>query len=208
MSDGPREDLHEEFPPDLLEDDAPAMLSSLQEIVAGVVAARLLETLAARGGTRIKTSALSSLSHKLSQALPEHAAHHALEEAERVLSWLDATHAARAPLEPADEIDLMTGADLEARRGAVALAMNASLDLELEYYDASLGSWHRLRGTPSMPDADTLELHGRIGSLKLPLSHVRWLMPVARVDTGVVFKTQNEGRVLTFPPRVVPVSED
>lgn len=192
----PREDLFETFPPENRTDYQPALLNTVDVLVAARVASRLLTIIAKRGGTRVSTSGAEQLVELLDEALPESAAPQCDDEAARVLDWLETT--SRVPPEERDhdklppELDLMLGSELETRISVARLAIEEDHHLELEYFDEETNTWPRFRCEPieieesggegdreEVDALDPLLVVDRNGErLELPIRAIRWLMPV------------------------------
>lgn len=210
-----RQDLDDFFPPDKYEDKEPAFLASGPALTAGLVAARVLEIIARRGGTRVDISAFSELRSMIQSSVPDEVSSLTDDEASRILDWLD-----RHP-EPTDEppggehkteiqrhLDLLSEADIESRRSVVEFAMAQDYDLELEYYETDDQSWPIIRCSPEQLtdeqfDEDTLEsvrVDTLAGSLSIPLERIRWLMPIAKRDVPVTTdESDDSGEVIPFP---------
>ncbi|MEM1349327.1 MAG: hypothetical protein AAGI01_12270 [Myxococcota bacterium] len=198
----PRGDLQESFPNDLLEDDAPLLLQSIEYVSSLIVAVRVLHAIAARGGTRLKPSMWDDLARRTQRVLPEHVVHHAEDEARRILEWLERAVKERGPEEEKPpELALMSEADLKVRASVASFAMGAGLDLEFEYHDELEDLWLRLRATPVEIDEmeDTLRVTAGAAPISIPFASIRWLMPVRHKEDGVVVRPRPEGKVLRFP---------
>lgn len=185
----PREDLYETFPPENRTDYQPALLNSSEVLTAARVAARLMQVIAKRGGSRVDTSGLEDLIEILDESLPDSAPPQCDDEAARVLDWLET-----APHIPPDErdhetlppeLDLMLGADLEKRVSVAQLAIDEGHDLELEYFDEETSTWPHFRCEPvEIEESDDddfdplLRVDRRGETLELPVRTIRWLMPV------------------------------
>jgi hypothetical protein len=219
----PRADLAEPFAADSFDVEHPALLNSQPALNAAAVAARLLEIVAHRGGTRVKPSAVEKLRRVLWRALPGPATHLCDDEASRILRWLTHPEAYEADASQADasersetpEVDIMFEADLDSRISVARLALDEGYDLELEYLDPQENIWPRIRCTPiellnleadvdqASPEAESepvLLVDSDFGDLQIPLHHVRWLMPVSshrhRRAEG---KQKPAGKLLSFP---------
>jgi hypothetical protein len=183
----PRHDSNEPFYPDRATGHAPAMLNSMGLLSAATVAARVMQSVSHRAGTRVKKSKFDKLVDVLENAIPEEVFHHCSAEAERVLAWL-----AEAPTTLADEetgvpeLDIVRAGDVESRRAIARWAMDEGLDLEAEFYDAERRLWRRVRATPiDLVDneshlGETLLLDVDSARYELAITDIRWLMPVGR----------------------------
>lgn len=203
----PRIDLRKNFYPEQLEPRRPALLSSGSLLATCLISARLLHTIAQRGGTRIKPTWTRKMCTLFEDALLPEAVVHCDEEVTRILEWLEGRAETLPPdqLEPetcydatAPELDIMFAAELESRLSVVHFALAEDFDLQLEYYDEQTDSWPRLRATPleihhinpeNTPDADAPANNQSIllslltseqQSCTIPLKSIRWLMPVTR----------------------------
>lgn len=210
----PREDLYEDFPPEMRTDYQPALLNEGSLLAAARVAARLLFIVAKRGGSRVSPAALEKLIGILDEALPDTAPPHCDDEAARVLDWIET--AETAPPEERDqsslppELDLMLAADIESRISVAQFAIDEDYDLELEYYEEANSTWPRFRCRPLDIETDEdddsqldpmlrVERDGR--EIQLPIKTIRWLMPVQKTpDQGRGPSAREQlGDVLDFP---------
>lgn len=207
----PRDDLQQDFAAESFEADQPALLTNHTVMTAALVAARVLEIVAHRGGTRIKPSALERLRRIIARALPEAAVNLCNDEAERVLRWLTKAEAYRGEEPPgrgeSPEVDIMFDADIESRISVAQFALEEGFDLELEYLDDDRNIWPRVRCTPvelltvegdDGADEPALLLDCDFGELEIPIHHVRWLMPVSSRPQRRT-KKKPGAKVLTFP---------
>jgi hypothetical protein len=218
----PRTDLDEPFAADSIDIDRPALLNNQPVVTAAAVAARLLEIVALRGGTRIKPSAAEKLRAVLWRALPSSAAHLCDDEASRILRWLADSQSAATSSPPASktskadktpQVDMIFEANLESRISVAQLAIDEGYDLELEYFDPYENIWPRIRCTPvelknldpEEPAEDpepTLGVDSDFGELDIPIHHVRWLMPISsHRHRRAESKDKPAGKLLNFPDR-------
>ena len=209
----PRSERDAAFPPDLLEDESPVLLSRMVDLVAASVAARVLEVVAARGGAHHTPADFAALRSRLTRALPEHAAHHADAEARRVLEWLTDSAPPSPPSPATRQLEAMDHADLDSRAQLVRYAMDAELELELEFHVPHDGTWERLRGAPEeLIEGDEPSLVLRLRgdrAREVELRDVRWLMPVRQRGDIRHREAPQVAEIVTFPaPRLAPVEDD
>lgn len=208
----PREDLQDPYPNDLLEDDAPLLLQSLEHVSAVIVAARVMHAIAAKGGSRLKPSLWEGLVARVTRVVPSHVVSLAEDEARRILGWLDRPAAEQLDQEDEESSDLalMSEADLKVRASVASFAMESGLDLEFEYHDEIDDLWLRLRATPVEVDEEVLRVTAGAGPITIAFASIRWLMPVRHKDDGVVVRPRPEGKVLRFPfgAALVPLEEE
>jgi hypothetical protein len=209
----PRDERDAAFPPDLLEDESPILLSRMGDLVAAAVAARVLEVVARRGGAHHTPSDFGALRARLTRALPEHASRHADAEARRVLEWLTDAAPPSPPSPATRQLEVMDRADVDSRAQLVRYAMDASLELELELHVPHDGTWERLRGAPEeliegAEPSVVLRLRGD-RAREVELRDVRWLMPV-RPRGDITHREEPQvAEVVTFPGfRLEPVDGD
>jgi hypothetical protein len=215
----PRVDLSEPFAAESFDIDHPALLNQQPVVIAAAVAARLLEIVAMRGGTRVKPSAAEKLRRVLWRALPEPAANLCDDEASRILRWLadpDTYEAKASETDDTPEIDIILEADIESRISVAQLAIDEGYDLELEYLDPDENVWPRIRCTPlelvgvgadEQADEDEpeekqpeLRADSDFGELDIPIRHIRWLMPVSsHRHQRAEGKEKPAGKLLSFP---------
>ena len=223
-----REDIYHSFPPEDLDDYQPALLNEGSVLSAARVAARLLQVVAKRGGSRVDSTAIERLLSLLDESIPDSATPQCDDEAARILDWLET--AEQVPPDERDhatlppELDLMLGADIESRISVAQFAIEQGHNLELEYFKESDNTWPRFRCEPievlDEPDdaeptddeqdedggeEDTaggpvLRVERRGAQLDLPVKNIRWLMPVTR-DPEADEEAMREqlGKVLDFP---------
>jgi hypothetical protein len=210
----PRPDLDQPHYSEHNDDYRPALLNTHGKLSAALVAARLLEVLAFRGGTRVKPSLLSQLIELLSISLPVESVQHADEEVTRILSWIEhpQTFEKIDPGQDASqtpELDMMYAADIESRLSVARFALSEGFDLELEYYDDGRQSWPRLRGTPvEILDADDERpllaiLDEGDRHWEIAVQSLRWLMPVTRRSRHHR-PSAPRGEVVPFPTKSGP----
>jgi hypothetical protein len=204
----PREDLDDPFGADSFELEQPALLNKSSVLTAAAVAARLLEMVALRGGTRVKPSSAQALRRLVQRVLPEPAVNLCEDEAGRTLRWLtEAEPYGGGPAPPEPEVGIVFEADIDSRIQVARFAIAEGYDLELEYLDADQNIWPRLRCTPQdiedAPGDDAvpiLEVESDFGHHDIPLDHIRWMMPVSshehRRATG---RQKPAGKLLQFP---------
>lgn len=148
----PRGDLYDDFPPRHLDDLQPALLNETGLLNAVAVAARVLEIVAQRGGTRLDSGHFTSLLSRVRDVLPTSAKNHCDEEAKRILQWLetadrvDEENLADSGLPP--ELDVMMASDIESRVSVARFAIDEDYALELEYFDEERQVWPRVYCTP------------------------------------------------------------
>jgi hypothetical protein len=147
-----REDLYHSFPPEDLDDYQPALLNEGSVLSAARVAARLLQVVAKRGGSRVDATAIERLISILDEAMPDSATPQCDDEAARILDWLET--AEQVPPDERDhatlppELDLMLGAGIEDRISVAKFAIEQGHNLELEYFEESDSTWPRFRCEP------------------------------------------------------------
>lgn len=223
----PRIDLRETFYPEQLEPRHPALLSSGSLLATSLVALRLLNIIATRGGTRMKPTWTHRLCGLLEDALLPEAIVHCDDEVARILDWLEGRAETLPPdtdqldqnlPSPTPELDIMFAAELESRISVAQFALTEHFDLQLEYYDEKSKSWPRLRVTPldilrtpadapdDQPAILLLVSNSDAQQLTIPFQSIRWLMPVTRNTTDpephpepTVPKDPSPGRLLSFP---------
>lgn len=197
-----RWDLDESFPPSLQPNIRGAIFSAMPSITASFVALELLRLVAARGGTRVTPSAIEGALEVLAHAVTDDVPPHCRDEARRIASWLsDPPAEARTEPQPDADLRVMHESDVRSRVALVRWAVAEELDLELEWFDPDEGRWPRRRATPvGVVDDDEedplLVIETLAGESKIPVSHIRWLMPVERRDDAVRSRVAT---VLTFP---------
>ncbi|MFW5968784.1 MAG: hypothetical protein ACOCV2_14765 [Persicimonas sp.] len=220
----PREDLPEAFGAESLEVEQPALLNKMSLLTTASVAARLLEVVAFRGGTRLKPSNIERLRRVVEKALPESAVNLCEDEAARVLRWLTEARPYKGEQPPQaggqedPEVDIVFEADIASRVSVAEFAIEEGYDLELEYLDAEQDIWPRVRCTPisigpaddepadddessDEPEVPVLQVESDYGELTIPLDHVRWLMPVSSHEHRRSLEETGSpgGDVLDFP---------
>ncbi len=212
----PRTDISEPFTADSFEVEHPALLTDKSVLSAAAVAARVLEIMAFRGGTRIKPSSAEKLRRLVWRALPKSAASLCDDEASRVLRWL--TEGEAYEIDPGahtdtPEVDIMFEADIESRISVAQFALDEGYDLELEYLDAQENIWPRLRCTPvelftledngpenGATEEPAIAVESDFGPLDIPIHHIRWLMPVSSHQHRRPQETKKPaGKLLNFP---------
>lgn len=193
----PRPDLAESFPPRLFTEGGPALVAS-ESLATALVAAHLLQDLVMARGTRITPAESRALLESLTRQATESVSAHCRDEARRIRDWLDHPPEDEDSHEVSD-LALMHDADVETRRSVARLALQAGLDLELEYYEEKSDTWPRLRATPTRLDDEVSVLHltNPRGDWAITLSDIRWLMPVSHREISVA----PSAKVLAFPPR-------
>lgn len=147
----PRGDVYDDFPPEHLDDLQPALLNETGLLTAAGVAARVLEIVAQRGGTRLDASQFSRLLRRVQDVLPESARNHCDDEAARILQWLETAEKREDDLADSGlppELDVMMASDVESRVSVVQFALAEDYDLELEYFDEERQVWPRIYCTP------------------------------------------------------------
>jgi hypothetical protein len=202
-----RADLHADFPAVNFDQDQPVWLSREEILTAAVIAARVLEVVAKRGGTRLGSTAFESLRKTVARGLDTSARNLCDDEARRVLRWLEeAEPAAEDQLEGPPEVDVMYASDLESRVSVARFALEEGYDLEMEYYDADRETWPRVRCTPvavrnleNPKEEVSLRFEGQHGEREVALRQVRWLMPVTRRSTPDGVPRKEPGEVIRFP---------
>jgi hypothetical protein len=148
----PRGDVYEDFPPRHLDDLKPALLNETGLLNAAAVAARVLQIVAQRGGTRLDSAAFNELLNRVQDVLPDSATNHCDEEAARILQWLEAAEKVDdedltdSGLPP--ELDVMMASEIESRVSVAQFAIRDDYDLELEYFDEARQVWPRMYCTP------------------------------------------------------------
>ncbi len=209
----PRDERDAPFPPDLLEDESPVLLSRMGDLVAAAVASRVLEIVATRGGAHHTPADFAALRARLTRSLPDHAAHHADAEARRILEWLTDAAPPSPPSPATRQLEVMDRADVDSRAQLVRYAMDAELELELEFHVSHDDTWERLRGAPEeLIEADepsvVLRLRGD-RAREVELRDVRWLMPV-RPRGDIRHREEPQiAEVVRFPGfRPKPVEDD
>ncbi len=192
-----RPDLNDAFPADLIETRGPALLGESRATTAALVGAQLLRLVARAGGTRVKPSAADRAIDLLARVVSEDAQRWCEDEARRIAHWcVDEPDA-----EPEVDGDrgVMASADRDARVAVIAWAIQAGLDVELEWYDETEDRWPRLRATPlrteSADGEDVVVVKTALADIVIPIANLRWLMPVERR----VVAAPKVGRVLAFP---------
>lgn len=212
----PRDEISEPFAADAFDVEHPALLTDNSVLSAAAVAARVLEILAFRGGTRIKPSAAEKLRRLVWRALPKSAANLCDDEASRVLRWLTEGEAYELDADAhtdTPEVDIMFEADIESRISVAQFALDEGYDLELEYLDTREKIWPRIRCTPlelisleADDDANeeqaepALLVDSDFGELDIPIHHIRWLMPVSSHRHRRAEGTKKPaGKLLSFP---------
>ncbi|MGM0556138.1 MAG: hypothetical protein ACQEVA_07150 [Myxococcota bacterium] len=202
----PRADLHADFPAVKLDQDQPVWISREEILAAAVIAARVLEVVAMRGGTRLGASAFESLRKTVARGLDKSARNLCDDEARRVLRWLEeAEPVDDAQLEDGPpEVDVMYASDLESRASVANFAIDEGYDLEMEYFDADREIWPRIRCTPlavhRLDDEEiSLRFEARHGEREVALRRVRWLMPVTRREVPRGVQRKEPGEVIRFP---------
>jgi hypothetical protein len=214
-----RDDLFETFPPENRSDRSPALISDGESVLAARVAAKLLEVVAKRAGTRVDSSAIDTLLDVLDESLPEEARHHCDDEAGRILDWLEhgdevAPDETETGLPP--ELDVMLEADLDNRLSVAAYAIESEYDVELEYFDEASNTWPLVAGTPLEITGDddgdappSLRLERGDEEMEIPIRNIRWLMPIRHETSPDTDPMEEElGRVLDFPEdRAAPDDE-
>ncbi len=200
----PRIDLRESFYPEQLEPRHPALLTSGSLLATGLVAARLLNIIAMRGGTRMKPTWTHRMCALLEDALLPEARVHCDDEVARILEWLEG-RAETQSTDPDDldqnlpsatpELDIMFAAALESRISVAQFALGEHFDLQLEYYDEKSKSWPRIRVTPQdilhtpaenpddQPSFWLLVNDSNDQPITISFQSIRWLMPVTRHTT-------------------------
>lgn len=210
----PREDLPEPFGADELEVEQPALLNKASVVTAAAVAARVLEVVALRGGTRLKPSAIERMRRIIEKALPESAVNLCEDEAARVLRWLTeaAPYEGEQPPQGGDEqapgVDIVFEADIASRISVAEFALEEGYDLDMEYLDREQDIWPRVRCTPREviePEDDDgapiLRVESDFGELRIPVDHIRWLMPVSSHEhrRAADDEGDSKGELLEFP---------
>ncbi len=200
----PRGDLYDDFPPRHLDDLQPALLNETGLVNAVAVAARVLEIVAQRGGTRLDSGHFTSLLSRVRDVLPKSAKNHCDEEAKRILQWLetadriDEDDLADSGLPP--ELDVMMASDIKSRVSVAQFAIDEDYALELEYFDEERQVWPRIYCKPvaihgleeeaSEDESDDHALEDvelvvdQAGQTRhIPVQSIRWLMPVNQRQT-------------------------
>ncbi|MFW6057581.1 MAG: hypothetical protein ACOC9W_01885 [Persicimonas sp.] len=212
----PREDLSEPFAAQSFDVERPALLNKNSVLTAAAVAARVLEILAMRGGTRIKPSAAENIRRAVGAALPEPARNLCEDEAARVLRWISEARpyageeAAGTNSGEAPEVEIVFEADIESRISVARFALDEHYDLELEYLDAGNDIWPRIRCTPrevtTFEDDEgrqrpLLSVESDFGDLDIPIDHIRWMMPVSSHEHRRTNPKKHKpaGKLLSFP---------
>ena len=208
----PREDISEPFAADAFDVEHPALLTDNAVLCAAAVAARALEILAMRGGTRIKPSSAEKLRRLVWRALPKSAANLCDDEAFRTMRGL--TEGAALEAEPGSltdtpEVDIMFEADIESRISVAQFALDEGYDLELEYLDSQAQIWPRIRCTPielitietdERDDETALVVDSDFGEFDIAIHNIRWLMPVSSHQHRRAHGTKKPaGKLLNFP---------
>lgn len=203
----PREDLHADFPAANFDQDQPIWLSREDVLNGAIIAARVMEIIAARGGSRVGSSVFRTLRKTVENGVDDSARHLCDDEARRVLRWLEAAEPASDSVEEGPpEVDVMYASDLKSRASVAAFAIDEGYDLEMEYFDDARETWPRIRCTPLAVryenDEDeelALRFEGRHGDQEVPLRQVRWLMPVTRRELPDDADKKEPGEVIRFP---------
>lgn len=204
----PRDDVQSDFPAANIEQEQPVWISREEVLAGAAIAARVLETVANRGGTRLGASAFTALRRAVANGLDESARNLCEDEARRVLRWLEeAREAALADSDEPPEVDVMYASDLESRVSVAQFAIEEGFDLEMEYYDDERETWPRLRCEPlsvkyESDDVDedvSLRFEGQHGEREVALRQVRWLMPVERRPRHLAGEKKEPGEVIRFP---------
>jgi len=203
----PRGDLYDDFPPRHLDDLQPALLNETALLNAVAVAARVLEVVAQRGGTRLESSHFTSLLSRVQDVLPTSAKNHCDEEAKRILQWLesadrvDEEDLADSGLPP--ELDVMMASDIKSRVSVARFAIDEDYALELEYFDEERQVWPRAYCEPvaingleeeASDDGESDDEDRALEDVELvvdqagetrhiPVQSIRWLMPVNQRQT-------------------------
>lgn len=204
----PRKDLDADFPATNFDQDQPIWLSREDILTGALIAARVLEIIAGRGGSRMGSATFRTLRKTVARGVDESARNLCDDEARRILRWLQEAEPASEvdDEEGPPEVDVMYASDLQSRASVAQFAIDEGYDLELEYFDEARGTWPRVRCTPlhvkhqADPDEElTLRFEGRQGEREVPLRQVRWLMPVTRRDVPDSVERKEPGEVIRFP---------
>lgn len=194
-----RADVNDVFPPALTEPDGPVLISGPSALSAFAVAARLLDVLARRGATRVKTSDLEPLLEMARRGLSDGSFSQCDDEVLRILSWLEnPPHDEAAPVMP--ELAVMHEADVADRIAALEYARSQGLDVELQYYDLHRKTWPRTFGTvvrvQTIDDVPVLFLDQDGIVIEIECEQIRWVMPVSARHRP---HKNRPAEVLTFP---------
>lgn len=195
----PRADVNDDFPPNMAEPESPALVSGAAALSALAVAARLLDVLARRGATRIKSSDVEHLLDVARRALGDGSSALCDDEVLRILNWLENpphdTQAAEIP-----ELAVMHEADVADRIAALEYAQSQGLDVELQYYDLHRKTWPRTYGTvvrvQNIDDVPVLFLDQDGIVIEIECEQIRWVMPVSARNRPHKHRPAD---VLTFP---------
>lgn len=204
----PRGDVEKPFYPDREDAEKPVLLNANGPLAAAFVAARLLRAVVARGGSRVKPSAVQTLEELIARGLSESVIHHCEAETERILEWINARPLidddTGHEVSGAPDFEVMINADLESRLSVARFALEEGYGLELEYFDDDSATWPRRRaeledieGAEPADFETALRLRDREGPFDVELRHIRWLMPVA--DIEIDRSETSGGDVLEFP---------
>lgn len=197
---GPRLDLDESFPPELLEPSQPALLTDMPSLTAALAAARVLRTFAMRGATRIKPSAIDALIRQLERSVSQDVRAHCRDEALRTLRWIDDAPPpdASAP-PPRDELEHMRRSEVDSRLRVANWAFEQGLDLEMEWYDPDARAWPRgrVRLVSVDGDAATITIETGVHEETIAIRDIRLLMPVQPSTQPTT--PANHAKILTFP---------
>jgi hypothetical protein len=204
----PREDLDADFPAENFDQEQPVWLSREDVLNGALIAARVMEVIASRGGARVGSAVFRTLRKTVANGVDESARNLCDDEARRVLRWLEEAEPA-SDTEGDDgppEVDVMYASDLKSRASVAKFAIDEGYDLEMEYFDDARETWPRIRCTPLAvrhEDSDEEELslrfEGRHGDREVPLRQVRWLMPVTRRELPDGVRRKEPGEVIRFP---------
>lgn len=196
------------------EEASPTLLQGAGLISTALIAARTLQGVARRGGSRVRDTQLDRLATLLERALPEHLRPLIDDEIERTLAWL--SRAERLPpesldpllaagAEPIEALRLMADADVDSRVALVQDAIAHGMELDLEYYVPDDDTWHRVRAMALAvePERDDglgplIRLRGPRGELAISARQVRWVMVVRPAMQGPL---KPLGTLIRFPGR-------
>jgi hypothetical protein len=212
-----RDDLDSPFPVDKFEKLEPALITTASLLAGTFAAAKVLQVVARRGGTRFSPEIFTKLSDLVASSVPDGVKNLAEDEAGQILDWLEnARYIARRGDEPptgnlsgeSDEVEIVFDADIQSRISVVEFALREDFDLELEYYDRQMEMWPRLRGTPvelnTFEDSDQTQHHLKLDvgerTYDIQVRYIRWLMPVSReFSPEYTPADEQKGEVIPFP---------